>query len=314
MKSCPALSFVVPCCNEEEGLAKTARTLSEKISDLVKSGTISRDSAIYFVDDGSTDRTWDLIETLASSSPVFHGIKLSANRGHQNALLAGLLNIPGDVLISMDADLQDEVGAVDRMLERYFEGNQIVYAVRSSRARDTFFKRHSAQIYYHLLRVFGTDLVFNHADYRLMGRPAVEALRQHNEVHLFLRGLIPTLGFTSTTVQYERLERSAGKSKYPLLKMLGFAWEGITSFSSIPLRAITLLGLLASFLSFMLILWVLYVRFLTADAVPGWASITIPLVFLGGVQLVSLGVIGEYIAKIYMETKARPRFIIEKKV
>ena len=312
--SAPTISLVIPCYNEEAVLRETASRLANKLSALIGSGRIGEGSAVFFVDDGSRDETWKLIEQLAQEEELFHGIKLSANRGHQNALLAGLLTVEGDVVISMDADLQDDIDAIDSMLEKHQAGFDIVYGVRSSRDTDSAFKRTSAELYYRMLRAMGVDLVFNHADFRLMSRVALDALKGYREVNLFLRGIIPTLGFKCATVEYARAERFAGETKYPLRKMLSFAWNGITSFSNVPLRLITALGLTTSFLSVFLLIWVFAIRLFTDDAVPGWASITIPLIFLGGVQLLSLGVIGEYVSKIYSETKARPRFIIEKRV
>ncbi|MGZ8247248.1 glycosyltransferase family 2 protein, partial [Methylomagnum sp.] len=256
--------------------------------------------------------TWKKIESLAQESPFIKGIKLSRNRGHQNALLAGLLTAKGEALISIDADLQDDLGAIEPMLNAYAGGHEIVYGVRKTRFVDTFFKRVTAQTYYKLLRWMGVDVVFDHADYRLLSRRAIEALQEFSEVNLFLRGIIPQLGFSSSIVYYERAERFAGESKYPLMKMLSFAWQGVTSFSAVPLRLITGLGMTISLGSFMVTLWGLWIRLFTTEALPGWASTVLPIYFLGGIQLLCLGVIGEYLAKIYLETKRRPRFIIDK--
>lgn len=308
------LSIVIPCFNEEDVLPETASRIKSKLEKLIEEGTIDKNSAAYFIDDGSSDQTWKIIEGLAKQSPTFHGLKLSRNQGHQNALLAGLLTVEGDVLISLDADLQDDINAIDRMLGEYQQGAEVVYGVRSNRETDKVFKRLTAQTYYRLLDKMGVELIYNHADYRLMGRKALDSLKDFNEVNLFIRGIAPKLGYRSSTVEYSRAERFAGESKYPLGKMLKLAWEGITSFSVVPLRLITMLGFLTSLLSMFLLIWVLGIRIFTFQAVPGWASTIIPMVFLGGVQLLSLGVIGEYVAKIYLETKSRPRFIIEKKV
>jgi polyisoprenyl-phosphate glycosyltransferase len=268
--------------------------------------------SVYFIDDGSTDRTWALIEEMAARDNRVHGIKLSRNYGHQSALLAGLFHALGDAVISIDADLQDDLAAIKDMLAAYSTGAEIVYGIRRERSSDTIFKRGTAEGYYRLLQTMGVRLVFNHADYRLLSRRVIEALRGYKETNLFLRGLIPQLGFNSATVYYNRSERFAGESKYPFSKMLGLAIEGVTSFSEVPLKLITVLGLLISLFSFGLALWALGVRIFNPSAVPGWASIVIPLYFLGGIQLLCMGVIGQYLAKVYSETKARPRFIVEK--
>jgi polyisoprenyl-phosphate glycosyltransferase len=305
------LSIVIPCYNEEEVLPETASRISSLLDELTENNLIG-ETAIYFIDDGSTDRTWALIEEMAARDSRAHGIKLSRNYGHQSALLAGLMHAPGDAIISIDADLQDDISAIKEMLAAYSDGAEIVYGIRSERKSDTFFKRGTAEGYYRLLQVMGVRLVFNHADYRLLSRRVIEALRGYKETNLFLRGLIPQLGFKSATVYYNRRERYAGQSKYPFSKMLALAIEGITSFSAIPLKLITLLGMLISLVSFGLALWALGVKIWNPEAVPGWASIVIPLYFLGGIQLLCMGVIGQYLAKVYSETKGRPRFIIEK--
>lgn len=271
-------------------------------------------SQVYFIDDGSHDCTWELIELLADTHPFVRGIKLSRNRGHQNALLAGLLTAEGEAIISIDADLQDDLTAIKSMIDHYISGNDIVYGIRKSRDTDTFFKRFTAQSYYHLLDIMGVEVVFNHADYRLMSRRVIEVLKEFGEVNLFLRGIIPQLGFTHTYVYYDRAERFAGESKYPLNKMLALAWQGVTSFSDIPLRFITVLGLLVSLFSFIISAWAIFVRFFTQEALPGWASTVLPIYFLGGVQLLCIGIIGEYLAKVYYETKRRPHYIIEKTI
>jgi glycosyltransferase involved in cell wall biosynthesis len=310
-RALPKLSVVVPCYNEAEVLPEAIRRLTALLQRLRTNGRIAVGD-LYFVDDGSTDETWDLIEKCASACPEIHGIKLSRNCGHQGALLAGLLSVPGDIVVSIDADLQDDPEAIEAMVAAYSEGAQVVYGVRRSRGRDTWFKRVTAESYYSLLRLIGVSLVFNHADYRLLSRRVIEVLRTYRETNLFLRGLIPQMGFPSAQVLYDRHQRFAGKSKYPLGKMLSFAFEGITSFSDLPLRVITLLGLLISFLSFGMAIWGLWVRMVNPAAVPGWASTVIPLYMLGGVQLLCIGMVGQYLAKIYAETKARPRYIIEK--
>jgi glycosyltransferase involved in cell wall biosynthesis len=305
------LGVVVSCYNEEKVLPETAARLATLLAEL-EAGKKIASGRIHFVDDGSDDRTWEVIEALARESQRFHGIKLSRNRGHQNALLAGLLTAPGDVLISMDADLQDDPGAIHHMLDEHRKGSDIVYGVRRSRETDSFFKRFTALTFYRLMAVLGVELVEDHADFRLMSRRAVEALRQFPEKNLFLRGLVPLIGFPMSSVRYDRQARRAGESKYPLLKMLAFAFEGITSFSVVPLRLIFLLGLLTFFGSLGLSIWVLAIRFLTDRAVPGWASTVLPIYFIGGVQIVCVGVIGEYLGRIYAEVKARPRYVIEK--
>jgi glycosyltransferase involved in cell wall biosynthesis/putative flippase GtrA len=306
------LSIVVPCYNEEDVLSETTHRLSNLFQTLINQNKISAKSRVYFVDDGSRDRTWELIESLAEIHPLIHGIKLSRNRGHQNALLAGLLTAEGEVIISIDADLQDDLNAIAEMIEAYCSGYDIVYGIRGSRDTDTLFKKFTAQAYYFLLNRMGVEVVFNHADYRLMSRKAIEALREFGEVNLFLRGIIPQLGFAQSSVYYDRAERFAGESKYPLGKMLALAWQGITSFSDIPLRFITLIGLSISLISFIISGWAIFVRLFTEEAIPGWASTVLPIYFLGGIQLLCLGIIGEYLAKVYYETKNRPRFIIDK--
>jgi len=307
----PSLSLVVPCYNEADVLDETTRRLSDLVEEFSTRGIIAG-GRIYFVDDGSTDCTWELIEKNSSQNPRIHGIKLSRNCGHQAALLAGLLKASGDVIVSIDADLQDDPGAIAAMLTAWREGADVVYGVRRERRTDTAFKRTSAEAYYVLLRAMGVHLVFNHADYRLLSRPVIEALRAYKETNLFLRGLIPQLGFRSAQVCYDRQERFAGESKYTLSKMLALAIEGVTSFSEVPLRAITVLGLLISVVSFGMAAWALWAKIAHFPAVPGWASTVIPLYMLGGVQLLCMGMIGQYLAKIYSETKSRPRFIVEK--
>lgn len=308
------VAIVIPCFNEEEVFPTTVHHLVELTNQLIAEELISAKSTLTFVDDGSTDRTWSLIEDAARKNSSIHGIKLSRNRGHQNALIAGLMSVRGDVVISIDADLQDDLSAIREMILKHREGAEIVYGIRSDRETDAWFKRMSAEGYYRLLRLFGVDLVFNHADYRLMSHRTIEALKQYGEVNVFLRGIIPQLGFKTENVYYKRAERFAGESKYPLKKMLTLAWDGLTSFSSLPLRWITVLGFIVSMFSFAIGSWALIARLFFDGSVPGWASTVIPMYFLGGIQLLSLGIIGEYIAKIYSETKRRPRYIIEKMV
>lgn len=308
----PKIAIVVPCFNEEEVLLETTRQLESLIRGLISEGLIAKNSLIYYVDDGSRDSTWAIIERLAGNNEFVRGIKLSRNSGHQNALIAGLFSAEGDVLISVDADLQDDLDAIREMLIKYHAGADIVLGVRRERSTDTFVKRFTAESYYKLLDIMGVEVVFNHADYRLMSRNAVESLRDFQEVNLFLRGIIPLIGYKVDTVMYDRKERFAGESKYPLSKMLALAWQGITSFSALPLRMITWLGLVISLVSLGISLWVLNIRFFTSEAIPGWASTVLPIYFLGGLQFFCIGIIGEYVAKIYMETKRRPRYFVEK--
>ena len=305
------LYIVVPCYNEEEVLPETARRLKAKVEELKGTGKIGPDSRILFVNDGSRDRTWEIISALHRSDPVFSGVDLSRNRGHQNALLAGLMTAKDrcGMAISMDADLQDDIGAVDAMVDRFHEGCDIVYGVRSSRKKDTFFKRFTAEGFYRVMNFLGAETVFNHADYRLLSRRALEGLEQFKEVNLFLRGIVPMIGYTSATVEYERGERFAGESKYPLKKMLSFAMEGITSLSTKPIRYITGLGFLVFLVSIIMLIYSI-VRWAMGETILGWASLICSVWAIGGLILLSLGVIGEYIGKIYLETKGRPRFLI----
>ncbi|HKC45886.1 MAG TPA: glycosyltransferase family 2 protein [Burkholderiales bacterium] len=308
------LAVVVPCYNEQDVLPETSRRLLGVLDRLAADGLASHASRVYFVDDGSRDRTWTEIEALAQGDGRVYGIKLSRNRGHQNALVAGLFTAEGDAIVSIDADLQDDVDVIQEMVQRYHEGSEVVYGVREDRSSDSLFKRFSAELYYRLLGLMGVQVVFNHADYRLLSRRAIEALREYREVNLFLRGIIPMLGFKTATVSYKRSARRAGESKYPLRKMVSLAVDGVTSFSATPLRLITALGLLVCLGSFALVAWALWLRLFTDQAVPGWTSTVLPIYFLGGVQLLCIGVIGEYLAKIYLEVKARPRFVIEQVV
>ena len=306
------LAIVVPCYNEEAVLGETSKRLAAILRALEDKQKIAPGSAVYFVDDGSRDRSWPMIEALAREYPSVHGIKLSRNQGHQNALLAGLFTAEGDAVISVDADLQDDLSAIEEMIDAHVAGSEIVYGVRRSRRLDSFGKRATAELYYRVLGMMGVEIVFNHADYRLMGRRAIEALKAFDEVNLFLRGIIPQLGFRTSVVHYDRGERFAGESKYPVGKMLGLAIQGVTSFSAVPLRMITVLGLFVAALSLAGTAWVLWVRLFTTSSVPGWASTLVPVYFLGGIQLLCIGIIGEYLAKIYLETKRRPRYTIEK--
>ncbi|CBJ52075.1 glycosyltransferase family 2 protein [Ralstonia solanacearum] len=308
------LNLVIPCFNEEEVLPETAKRVLAMLDRLAGDGFIDRHSEVTFIDDGSHDRTWALIEAFHLADPRIRGIKLSRNHGHQNALLAGLLTVPGDILISLDADLQDDLEAIPRMIEAHHNGADIVFGVRCCRSCDTFFKRFTAQTYYRLLRQFGVKVLQDHADYRLMSRRALEALRDFREINLFLRGIIPLLGFRTAVVEYERHARFAGQSKYPLTKMVALALDGIASFSSKPLQWSAYVGAGLSLFSLAIGLWALFARLFTNLTVPGWASTVVPMYFLGGLQMLFLGVIGGYVAKIYSETKQRPRFIVEEKL
>ncbi len=304
------LSLVIPCYNEEEILQYSVEKISEYLKQLQKEKLFDS-YQLVLVDDGSKDKTWDIILSLSKKYPI-KGIKLSRNEGHQNALVAGLFHSDGDIMISIDADLQDDITVIKEMIEKYHQGCEIVYGVRKKRDSDTFFKRVSAESFYKLMKLFGVDLVYNHADYRLMSKRAVEDLKDFKEVNLFLRGIVPLIGYKSDKVYYDRSERIAGESKYPLKKMLSFAWEGITSFSTVPLKLISIIGFLVFIFSIMMGLWVLWVKLFTDNALPGWASTVLPIYFIGGVQLLALGVIGEYIGKIYQESKQRPRYFIDK--
>jgi len=305
------LYIVVPCYNEEEVLPETSKRLKVKLEQLMKEEKISPESRIMFVNDGSKDRTWELISQLHKECPLFCGVDLTRNRGHQNALLAGLMTAKdrADMVISMDADLQDDIDAVDAMVDKYLEGVDIVYGVRSSRKKDTFFKRTTAEAFYRLMSAMGADTVFNHADYRLMSKRALEGMAQFKEVNLFLRGIVPMIGYRTDTVEYERGERFAGESKYPLKKMLAFALEGITSLSTKPLRMITGLGFLVFAVSIIMIIYNV-IRWAVGATVAGWASLACSVWLIGGLILLALGVVGEYMGKVYLEVKGRPRFLI----
>jgi len=308
------LYIVVPCYKEEEVLPETSKRLKEKLAALIAQGQVSDSSRIMFVNDGSSDNTWPMIAQLHEQEPtVFSGVNLSRNRGHQNAVLAGMLTAVNyaDMIITMDADLQDDINAVDGMVKAYHEGYEVVYGVRSKRDTDTFFKRFTAEGFYKVMKALGVDIVFNHADYRLMSRRAVEGLAQFTEVNLFLRGIVPQIGYKWTTVTYERAERFAGESKYPLKKMLAFAADGITSFSVKPIRLVFTTGVIVFVVSLMMLLYALISK-LMGHASAGWTSLMGSIWLIGGIQLLSLGIVGEYIGKIYNETKRRPRFIIER--
>ncbi|MBR2925491.1 MAG: glycosyltransferase family 2 protein [Clostridia bacterium] len=307
------LMVVIPCYNEEEVLPETSKRLIAKMHSLMEKGLITEDSKVLLVNDGSKDRTWEMITELHKENPLFEGVKLSRNRGHQNALLAGLMTARNrcDISISMDADLQDDMDAMDRFIEKYNEGCEIVYGVRNKRETDTWFKRETALFFYRLMKGLGVDITYNHADYRLMSNRALNALAEFREVNLFLRGLAPLVGFQSAVVYYDRSERFAGESKYPLKKMLAFAIDGITSFSVKPLRLITSVGFVIFVVSLFMLLYAL-IAWITGNTVAGWTSMLGSIWLIGGIQLLSLGVIGEYVGKIYNETKHRPRFIIDR--
>lgn len=306
------LSLVVPCYNEEPGLPESVRQLQQVLAGIADSGRISSDSNIWLVDDGSRDGTWRVIESLARQHANVFGVKLSRNRGHQNALLAGMACADGDAVVTIDADLQDDIDVLSEMVDAHLAGSEVVYGVRRSRDQDSFLKRWPAQRYYAFLRLLGVDVIPDHSDYRLLGREALRALAEYPETNLFLRGLIPQLGFPSARVYYDRKMRLAGDTKYSMGKIFGLGVDGVTSFSSVPLRMIAMLGGLVFVATVIIAFWVLYVRVFTDHATPGWASITLPIYALGGIQLLSLGIVGEYVAKIYLETKRRPRFIIER--
>lgn len=309
------LYLVIPCYNEEDVLRETAKRLLDKINTMVTNELISHKSKILFVNDGSKDSTWSIIQELHSQNNLFSGINLSRNRGHQNALLAGLMIAKEycDMTISLDADLQDDVDVIDKFVQKYYDGCDIVYGVRSCRETDTIFKRTSALAFYKFMRILGVDMVYNHADYRLMSKRTLNGLSEYKEVNLFLRGMVPLIGYKYSIVEYERHERFAGESKYPFKKMIAFALDGITSLSIKPIRLITALGFIIFFAGGIALIYSLVIKFI-GKAVTGWTSLTLSIWFLGGVQLLSLGVIGEYVGKMYNETKRRPRFIIADKL
>lgn len=306
------LYIVIPCYNEEEVLPETAKRLLIKMEQLVQSEKISSKSRIVFVDDGSKDKTWSIISDLHKQNSFFQGILLSRNRGHQNALLAGLMTAKShcDMTISMDADLQDDVDAIDKMIEKYYDGNEIIYGVRNNRDTDTVFKHYTASIYYKVMRFLGVDMISEHADFRLMSKRALDALEQFQEVNLFLRGVVPMIGYQSDIVYYSRKKRLAGKSKYPLKKMLAFAWEGITSFSVRPIKMITRLGTIVFLVSIVMLIYSV-IRHVIGETMIGWTSLVVSIWAIGGLQLLAIGIIGEYIGKVYLETKSRPKYIIQ---
>lgn len=306
------LSIVVPCYNEQEVIDETAKQLSVVLTDLIKDGSVSSKSFILFVNDGSKDETWEKISVLHKSNPLVCGVNLAKNTGHQNALMAGLFTAKSisDVMVTIDADLQDDVSAIKSMIAEYFNENEVIYGVRSSRKKDTFFKKFTAQLFYKFMSFLGVQTVYNHADYRMMSKRAVEYLFEFRERNLFLRGIVPLIGFKSSTVYYERHERFAGETKYPFSKMLNFAIDGVTSFSVKPLRIIFIVGFLFLFLTIIAGIYVLY-QYFNHNVVSGWSSLILSLWFIGSIVIISLGIIGEYIGKIYTEVKGRPRFNIE---
>ncbi len=312
----PKVYFVIPCYNEEEVLPETIKRLNAKLSSLIQDGKANEDSRMLFVDDGSKDKTWGIISAYSQENQYVGGVKLAHNRGHQNALLSGLMTAKEegcDCVISLDADLQDDINVIDSFIDKYLEGCEVVYGVRNSRKKDTVFKRTTAQGYYKFMKMLGVDIVYNHADYRLLGSKALDALSEYREVNLFLRGIVPLIGYRSDYVFYERNERFAGESKYPLKKMIKFAVDGITSFSVKPLRIISNIGFFICFLSVAGLIYAL-VSLLMGSAVAGWASTIASIWFLGGLQMLCIGIVGTYVGKIYNEVKHRPRFRIEEKL
>ncbi len=314
-RTLPIIGIVSPCYNEELVLGQTALELDRIISELVSDSVISEDSFVVFVDDGSKDKTWQRIEEEASALKYVKGLKLAGNVGHQKALLAGLLtyNPVADALISIDADLQDDIDVIKQMIIEFKSGIDIVYGVRKERKTDTFFKRNTALLFYKIMKVMKVNIVHNHADYRLCSSRVIDALEEFGEINLFLRGIIPSIGFSSSVVYYDRLERFAGESKYPFSKMAAFAWNGITSFSNFPLKLVTIVGFVIFFVCLLLTGYAA-VAVYSDSLVPGWLSTVLPMYFLGGVQLFCFGIIGEYIGKIYLEVKRRPRYFIDKKI
>ena len=311
----PIIGIISPCYNEEEVLNESIEELHNLILDLVNSDLISDKSFIAFVDDGSKDNTWEIIESKVSQNSCVKGLKLAGNVGHQNALLAGLLtfNEDADALISIDADLQDDIKIIGQMIEKFKSGKDIIYGVRKERAKDTFFKRNTAMLFYFLMKKMKSNIIPNHADFRLCSKRVINSLYNFREVNLFLRGIIPSIGFTNDIIYYDRLERNAGESKFPFRKMFSFAWNGITSFSTFPLKLVTAIGFVIFFICLIMSGYAI-VAIYTGDTVPGWLSTVLPMYFLGGIQLFSIGVIGEYIGKIYSEVKQRPRYIIDKRI
>jgi polyisoprenyl-phosphate glycosyltransferase len=313
MKNEQILYLVIPCYNEEEVLGETSKRLLIKMDTLIENNKISKNSKVVFIDDGSKDKTWEIIEELHKRNNMFSGIKLSINKGHQNALMAGLITAKenADIIISLDADLQDDINVIDDFIQEYYNGNEIIYGIRNLRKKDTFLKRNTALVFYKLMEKMGVNIVYNHADYRLMSKRAVCELENFKEVNLFLRGIIPLIGFKTAVVEYERHERFAGESKYPFRKMLDFALDGITSFSVKPIRMIFSLGILIVFASILVLIYAIVLKTMDIN-VEGWTFIVCSIWLLGGIQMLSLGIIGEYIGKMYLEVKSRPRYVIEK--
>jgi polyisoprenyl-phosphate glycosyltransferase len=307
----PTLTIVVPCYNEEEVLPTTAKTLGQKIQQLIDKNLVAPGSAILFVDDGSRDTTWAAIESLSAASSIFSGVKLSRNVGHQNALLAGLEHVKTDICISIDADLQDDVDAIDEMVKQYQRGFHVVYGVRKNRSTDTVFKRRTANSFYRMMAKLGVETVANHADFRLLSSKSLAALLSMREVNIYLRGMVPLIGFPATCVYYDRSARFAGESKYPLKKMIALAAKGVTSLSVAPLRLIAIFGFMVSLLSVVLSIWAITTKFLGA-AMPGWTSTNLVIFFMGGVQMLALGIVGEYVGCIYLEVKRRPKYFVER--
>lgn len=310
------LGIVIPCCNEEEGLNETTRQLQLLLNEMMNENKISKDSFVCYVDDGSQDNTWALIEAFKQSNPVFKGIKLSRRFGHQNALIAGLMQLKdrADVLVSMDSDLQDDIKVVKEFIQKYQEGYDVVYGVRQDRSQDTRFKRRTAEFFYQFQDFIGIEIIHNHADYRLLSKKALNALAQFKEVNLFLRGIVPLLGYRSCSVYYKRANRFAGETKYSLKKMILFALDGITSFSIAPLRMITMTGFMLFIFSLLAIAWIIVEKIFFGNAVQGWASVMVSIYLIGGIQLISLGIIGEYVGRNFQEGKQRPRYLIEKEI
>jgi glycosyltransferase involved in cell wall biosynthesis len=313
MRDMPTLAIILPCYYEEEVLEDSAKKLEEYLNTLKRRGEVSNDSFILFVDDGSKDMTWRIISKLCEDDRIFKGVKLSRNFGHQNALLAGLSHSKdmADIFITIDADLQDDINVIEKMVKEYKSGSEIVYGVRDDRSSDSFFKRVTANGFYKFQKLMGVDAIDNHADFRLISKKALLIFLDFKEYNLFLRAMFPKVGLKSSIVKYARKERLAGETKYPIKKMLSFAWDGISSFSVVPLRMITAAGFIIFLISLMMIFWVIYVKLFTANAIAGWASTVIPIYFIGGIMLISIGIVGEYVGKIYLEVKNRPRFIVE---
>ena len=310
------LGIVIPCYNEEEGLEETTKRLQLLLEEMINNKEISSDSFVCYVDDGSKDKTWELIEKAKEESTRFRGIKLSRNFGHQNALIAGLMQLKdeADALVSMDADLQDDISVVKQFVSKYKEGYHVVYGVRDDRTTDTGFKRNTAEMFYKFQAFMGIESISNHADYRLLSKKALNALAQFKEVNLFIRGVVPLLGYKSCSVYYKRGERFAGETKYPLKKMIAFALDGIASFSVVPLRLITITGFILFFISLIAIIWIAFEKLFFDTMVRGWASTMISIYFIGGIQIMSIGIIGEYVGRNFQQSKGRPRYIIDKEI